>query len=80
MNKVEYAWRMPREKPSAEAAAEKTPPGFLTGIVDMLETWGEKMQRWLSKIEDWFDKLLHGQTTKRTRSGSDPVGLQKPRG
>ena len=77
LNKVEYAWRLPREKPPA---AEKEPPGFLTGIVDMLETWGEKMHRWFLKILDWFEKLWPRRTLEHPGSGSDSGWAPKVQG
>lgn len=68
MQKAEYAWRLPREKSPAEKAAAPEPPGFLSGIADLLENWGEKMQRWLSRIGDWFDKLFRKQPAERSGS------------
>lgn len=75
MRKVEYAWRMPREKLAGEEVVEEEEPTLLTRIfekiTDTLEGWGKTIRRWLSKIEDWLEKLAPRRSPSRREIVSD---------
>jgi len=71
MNKVEYTWRMPREKPAEEDAVEKEYPAFLTRIFDMLERWGKTIRHWISEAGDWIEKFMPRQSPTSPETGSD---------
>jgi hypothetical protein len=82
MSKVEYAWRMSREKP-VEVVEDDEPTFFdriFDRIFDTLESWGKTVRRWWKKVGDWLDNLMPRRTTPERRTSSDTYWIPKIRG
>jgi hypothetical protein len=58
MERREFAWRMPREKPQIEESEESGPViSVLQWIIDLLKKIAKAVSGWFQKLEDWLDKI-----------------------
>jgi hypothetical protein len=58
MERREFAWRMPREKPQVEESEESGPLiSVLRWVLDNLKKIGKTISGWIQELADWFDNL-----------------------
>ena len=58
MERREFAWRMPREKPQEEESEDSGPLiSVLRWVLDTLEKIVKTVSGWFQDLEDWFDNL-----------------------
>ena len=58
MDRREFAWRMPREKPPVKESEESGPlVSVLRWVLDTLKKIGKTISGWIQEVEDWFDEI-----------------------
>ena len=60
INKSEYTWRMPREKPPEEYREPGMVSDTLQWIVDSIEDFFQMVGRWIKKLDRWIADMLPG--------------------
>ncbi|MEA2084371.1 MAG: hypothetical protein U9O82_09050, partial [Thermodesulfobacteriota bacterium] len=71
LNRREFAWRMPREKPQKDKHDTSGPLGRLIDwIVHMLKDLVETMGEWIEKVVKWLEKFLPDADRDREPSDS----------
>jgi hypothetical protein len=72
LNKPEYSWKMPRQKP-AEKKEEGIITSFVNKVIDIISGWYTAMKNWIMKILVWLleklDKLFKVEKKHTSISG-----------
>jgi len=57
LNKPEYSWKMPRQKPT-EKKEEGLLTSFINKVIDTISGWFKAIWDWIGKIFDWIGEKL----------------------
>jgi hypothetical protein len=57
LNKPEYSWKMPRQKP-IEKQDEGILTSFVNKVIDTISGWLRTVKNWIVKIFEWFMKQI----------------------
>jgi len=76
LNRREYNWRLPREKPAEDVASRGVFASFMDGVIETLRGWAKWIGRavkaavlWIVKAADWLREKIFGKRSAH-ESGS----------
>jgi hypothetical protein len=72
LERREFAWRMPREKPDQERPEESGPfISALRWVLEKIKKIFKTISKWLQELEDWFDNLWPRPSQEKTADDFD---------
>ena len=72
LERREFVWRMPKEKPPVENSKESGPLiSVLRWILEKVEKAFTMVSGWIEKLDDWLDKMWPDKKTSETSADRD---------